>query len=643
MTLTWCQGIITIKRNTVAQEAGPKLIIAGEPIPLEETPKIEIDASAIEGRKAEMERYLADYQDFVRSPETAIAEHPEVKIELTRTREAGRNATAIEETAEFITEANPKLAAGVEAARAKAAEQAAASEQSLEIAKLKAEISELNKVVQKSETLERFGAGHSFNRDETYAFVEKEVLAKEARIRALEGDKRMLEKNRELKRLKDEINELNRVVQESEGLEKFGEGFSFDKDQTYKAINDRVLENERRIRELEGSRALSRGGEAPVQAAESEQVRVEEAPQAPVSGPEVTPTETAAFPQVKAEGFKERDLTQAEKDHLLKSFEQENKEPNKWWGWVKERVKGIATFGFWEFHQAERFRSNKKSIAKDIATEGDKIEHTQNLSLEEALEEATTLRGIANGNGAENLTRDEYEMYSNEISNRKVEQNNARIDAMVTASSLALQDKLAKYRNEFGKVVVADEAIMTKFEGNLRTSLQELQDGEVVSSNKKFKKIITENLDPGYWHRYVYGALEMLLAGWGLKVAVAKFANSQWWLGKEATRQAIHGHDINLPNLNGPAAPTGDVPMHNTIWQTAKEWLQQHGVTHPSNKEIMDVSKQVAKDNGIGVNVWNIPGSPLDTHMMQGHLLKFAGGAKIATAIKVARLLGHIF
>jgi len=42
---------------------------------------------------------------------------------------------------------------------------------------------------------------------------------------------------------------------------------------------------------------------------------------------------------------------------------EEQKKPR--WGWLKERLKGLATFGWWESHLAEKFRTGTKKAAKE--------------------------------------------------------------------------------------------------------------------------------------------------------------------------------------------------------------------------------------------------------------------------------------
>lgn len=630
-----------------------------------EPTKLETEELRIKDASHELADLGQESFDFMEAPEASVAESPEVKEKFEELSETQHQASDLEQVAPFIAENNSELGAKVEEMKEEIEEKAEKSEQELEIARLNAEIREFNQIVQKSETMERFGAKHGFNKDETYAFVERMVLKNENRIRELENNKRLLRleaeersKRDEINRLKAEIAGLNKIVQNSETLEKFGAKNGFSRPDTYAYVEKLVKDNEERIRELEGSTTLEekssqneQGEENQVNTPDNEapaegatETPAEVAPEAPEGG-EPAPQEGRGggmeIPEEAAhrqEGRGERPLTQLEQDHLLRSFEAERPRRN-WWGWVKERAKGIATFGYWEFHQAERFRSNKKETAQEIAEAGENIRKTENLSLEDALEEAQIMRMMASGSNIERPGSEDYERFSQAISGEKIRENNHRIDTMVAGASASLRERLAKYRNEFGDVVVSDEEIMANFENELRDSLVGLQNGQRESDAREFNQLITRSLDPNYWRRYVYGALETLLAAWGLKVGLANLAASKWWLGKKAADVSVEavgnlGQDIHLP--------TEGEPMNNTIWQTAKEWLQQNGVTDPTNKEIMDVSKEVATESHIGVKEWGIDGEPLDTKMQQGHLLKFGGASKVLLGIKIARGIASI-
>lgn len=599
--------LITGGAEYVNSEIGPRLSVTGEQV---EKARMEMEAS------------------FAENPEVAVAGDSEVQEKFSEVSSVERKATQLDTAASFIEENNSELAERIGEMRDSLASESRSGEGNLEIARLKAEIKELNKVVQKSDAMSQFGHKHGFNKDETYAFVENRILENEKRIRALEQNDKLLEREakkiereNEAARLKAEINELNKIVQNSEAVQRFGAEHGFNKDEVYRFIEERVLENEKRIREFEDGSAESK--KAIETAGEEDGEKKEDF----IEEKRVIP-----LPQ------------EAEKT-LMESYEDARGKKN-WWGWVKERAKGVVTFGFWEFHQAERFRSNKNKTSKEIAEAGERIRKTENLSLEDALEEAQTMRMMAEGANVANLESTDYENYSKIISGHKIEENNRRIDAIVAESSATLQERMAKYKDEFGKVVSADERIMAGFEATLRNSLVELQNGQKESDAREFNKIIKDRLDPNYWRRYVYGALETVLGIWGSKIMITKIAASKWWLGKKGLDVALEGGQQAAENtiLTGPEAiaETGDVSMHNTIWQTAKEWLQQNGVGDPSDKEVADLSRQIATDNNIGVKEWGISGNPLDTNMQQGHILKFGGASKILLAIRMARGIASI-
>ncbi|MFH1473035.1 MAG: hypothetical protein ABIF06_01295 [bacterium] len=556
----------------------------------ESGPRLELTDEQMEQARAEMDTDLAG------RPEVAATEAPEVQKIFIPLTYGERKVSNIDAVLPFVKENNPELGKEFEMKREVLDSEAQNGEYELELARLRAENEEFNKIFQKSKVMSTFGHDHGFNKEETYNFVENKVLENEGRIRELEQNKNLLdqeskevEKRNEIAQLKSEIDELNRIVQQSEVMEQFGHDHGFNKDETYRFVEESVLEKERKIRELEGG---------------------EKEEDIPVRRRNMDPIPKEAE-KVMVESFEE---ARGKKD---------------WWGWVKERVKGLATFGFWEFHQAERFRSNKKDIAKEIAEAGERINKTKDLSMEDALVEAEAMKLMAEGEGVMSPESPDYESYSRRVSGRKIEENNEHIATIVASASADVRERLAKYRDQFGKAVADDERIIAGFEGTLRNSLIDLQNGQKESDVKEFDSIIKNRLDPTYWSRYVYGALETALGAWGFNVLVSKLASSNWWLGKKAVEGSSEMLDIKHTS--------DQIPMHDTIWQSSKEWLQQRGIMNPSNEEVMNLSKKIATDNGIGVNEWGIPGNPLDTHMQQGFLLKFTSAPKILMAIRAAR------
>lgn len=286
------------------------------------------------------------------------------------------------------------------------------------------------------------------------------------------------------------------------------------------------------------------------------------------------------------------------------------------WGFLKERLKGVATFGIWEFHQAEKFRAATRDIGKDVNAQARLIEEEEGLSEEDALKEAEAMRAAFEG-----INRDpsaqEYEMMSRSISAEKMVYNERAIEKIIEDTTKSLEERLEKrsllqgYRSaDVGKKVLTPENIALLQE-RMRHQLNGMRNGQVRGDFKQYAQLMRRNLDPGWWKRYVYGGVEVALDGLALHLVTAPGA-----------AEAVPGHvPTGGPKVPPPPAELID-PMHRTIWQTTAEFLKAHGIANPTNAQIMEGSKLVAQANHIGVNVWNIPGNLLDIHMQADHLLK---------------------
>lgn len=285
------------------------------------------------------------------------------------------------------------------------------------------------------------------------------------------------------------------------------------------------------------------------------------------------------------------------------TLETEEKPEKSKWGWIKERLKGVATLGFWEFHQAEKFRSATKKIGKELGASQKGIEATENLTYEEARAEAEKMEQmmkaveIVKGRKSE-ATAEEYERMSKAITGEKLSKNNSLIEEILKKAETTLSEKLAKYKNEFGKEVL-NEKSKTKLLENIKKALYERQLGQVEKDSKELTKLVRDNLDPKYWRRYIYGGVELALDAVLIKLI-----------------------------LGGVAAETAGVKtiaLDKTIWHTTSEFLAQHGITNPSNAQILEASKIVAEQNGVAVKVWGISGQMIDTALPKGLLLDYGG------------------
>lgn len=283
------------------------------------------------------------------------------------------------------------------------------------------------------------------------------------------------------------------------------------------------------------------------------------------------------------------------------------------------------TFGFWEVHRAEQFRSAKKKVGKELSGKSESIGRTKNLSFEEAYDEAfkiqarLALEGKVGGKGA---ISEDYDRLSDAISREKQAENQIYIGYLVKNAESTLRERLKKYQNEFGKNVL-DETKIKSAMSELKTKLLSLEDGALEADTKDFSKVIKDKLDPKYWRRYIYGGAEAALGFAGWQWLSGKAAS--WWYGGGGVAKAVGGAEIGkAAGAAAEAMPEG-VPMDQHIWGTVKEYLAQNGVPNPTDHQIMEGSKIIAHDNGIGVKIWGVDGAPMDTNMQQGHLLKIGG------------------
>ena len=237
------------------------------------------------------------------------------------------------------------------------------------------------------------------------------------------------------------------------------------------------------------------------------------------------------------------------------------------------------------------------------------------LTVEEAL---AVHNRIANG--------DAKKTFEQVVCEVKRERNLIYINQVLEEADRKLQERLKNYRDASGKQVQLDPEKRAKLLGALGQKLVSMQDGVMEADGKDFAKIIKENLDPKYWKRYIYGGVEAALELSGL-----------WWKFGDASYYGF-GSATKSAAASGveSAASSGaeNVGMQNHIWGTVKEYLTQHGIPNPTDRQILEGSKIIAHDNGIGVKIWGIDGTPLDTGMGQGYLLKFGGLVKKLAMIK---------
>jgi len=223
----------------------------------------------------------------------------------------------------------------------------------------------------------------------------------------------------------------------------------------------------------------------------------------------------------------------------------------------------------------------------------------------------------AGGKLEEGALKEKFEKIASEV---RREKNLVYINLVLRQADRRLQERLKNYRDVSGKQVQLDPGKRRQLLGALGQKLVSMQDSSKEADVKEFSKIIKDNLDPKYLRRYVYGGAEM-----------AAWAAGAYWLNYAGGSAKITA--VNTPSGAENLIET-DVSMKDHIWGTVKSWLTEHGVPNPTDNQIMEGAKRVALDNGIDVKEWGISGTPLDTNMEQGYLLKMSGLAKKLAMIK---------
>src|SRR3989344_8947313 len=293
-------------------------------------------------------------------------------------------------------------------------------------------------------------------------------------------------------------------------------------------------------------------------------------------------------------------------------------------GFFAERVKGfVGGFGWWESHQAEKFRLGTKEAGRDAKAQAQLLEQEEGLlDLDEAWEEAKEVESkrakeekvFKEKYGADDkAARDAAIVWlSVKISERKREYNQKIEDKIVALALAKLEEKLKnkswveEYKAAYGGAVVSPEK-MQKVEERIREKIGELRKGQSKKDLVDFIKLSRQSLDKNWWHRYIYTAVDAVLAGFMMKWIVGKY------LGGKAA-EVVAG--------KGGTGKVLEWGMKDHVWGETKRFLIQKGVD-PTDSNILKYARIVAEDSGVAVKEWGLSGKILDTQMPAGYLLKF--------------------
>lgn len=272
-------------------------------------------------------------------------------------------------------------------------------------------------------------------------------------------------------------------------------------------------------------------------------------------------------------------------NHARAFFEKAGEKGGKVFGWLKGRLKGIATLGFWEYKEAIKFRGGTKNVGENIADMAKIIKTQYDLSPEDAMAEANQIQKQMEAAGMK-PTRENYEKLSNDITAEKVKENNAHIDKIIQAAVAQLMIKIGKYRGQADdKEVMLDQEKVRAMVSELYGELNKLRDGGVRRDLVNYTEVIRKNLDKRYWARYVYGLLETVLAGVGIGY-IAEAALPSTAIGPVG------------------AGKMGEMVINKSVWHTLDVIAKQHDV-HLTNQQLVNFSQEVVNNNNWIEQAWS--------------------------------------
>lgn len=318
---------------------------------------------------------------------------------------------------------------------------------------------------------------------------------------------------------------------------------------------------------------------------------------------------------------------------------------------LAERAKGfVGGFGWWESHQAEKFRKGTKEMGRDAKIQARLLEQDSGmLDFDDAWKEA---HEVEKGRAKEEVVfKEKYGVGEKEaryaaimwlndkISRPKKEYNQKVEDNIVSMAMAKLEEKIggkewfgAYKAANGGRALTLEKA--EELEKKMREKIGELRKGQSKKDLVDFIKLSRQSLDKNWWHRYIYTAVDAVLAGLLLKWVIGKYLGGKVIAG---------GEEIVAKEGEKVVAETG---LKDTIWGEAKRMLIKEGVANPTNVQIQQVATEIAKDSGVkviskasGEVIWQATGAGtkgVDIALGKGFLLKLAGGIKKIALIKAS-------
>ncbi|MEK9167914.1 MAG: hypothetical protein AAB769_01110, partial [Patescibacteria group bacterium] len=300
---------------------------------------------------------------------------------------------------------------------------------------------------------------------------------------------------------------------------------------------------------------------------------------------------------------------------VAETFEQERTRGQRIGSWLKERAKGLFTFGWWETHIAEKVRVGTKVVGRDLEAQSRLVRQEEGLlSEEEALAETTRMRELFAMSNMEAPSAGQYEGVSRLVTSEKIAANRHIEDTMAADAIRQIEERFHDTKRYDGTPAITPESLRA-IEDRIRNSVGAMRRGQADDDILNFTRRVRGALDKDWWKRYIATGVEMVLAAAAFKF-VASYAAGAF--GGADPTSAIQGAKEMMR------------PLKDTIWGEAKRILIEQGVPNPTDSQVMDVSKVIAGDSGVGVGEWDMTGSPIDTNMKAGTLLHIGKAVALA-------------
>ena len=311
------------------------------------------------------------------------------------------------------------------------------------------------------------------------------------------------------------------------------------------------------------------------------------------------------------------------------------------WQWIKQRLMGAGTAGWTEFRPARKFQKETKEVGRDVASFARLIQKERDLPYDEAEDEAHKIMDQMKVEGIESSEDPRFLELSAEITERKVIENDAKIEEIVVAAIDQLEERLKQYKGRSGEDMLTEEN-KSKIATEMRTRLVSLRSGHAEADVKELTGVIRGNFDKNWKRRYFYALIDVVL--WGLLI---KYVAGKLLAGKAKEMVATKAGGVATKEI---AQETTTAVLKDTIWGEAERQLVSHGVANPTSVQIQQVALKFAQDSGVkvvakgGELLWpqTAAGVFKDVALGKDFLIHMAGGLKEIATIKTGMIAGAL-